>query len=33
VEFATAIDDLGIDSIRVPEHPIFTTECWTMLAA
>jgi len=31
--FAQAVDDLGFDSIWVPDHPFFITDCWAMLAA
>jgi alkanesulfonate monooxygenase SsuD/methylene tetrahydromethanopterin reductase-like flavin-dependent oxidoreductase (luciferase family) len=31
--FAQAVDDLGFDSIWVPDHPVFTTDCWIALAA
>jgi alkanesulfonate monooxygenase SsuD/methylene tetrahydromethanopterin reductase-like flavin-dependent oxidoreductase (luciferase family) len=31
--FARAGDELGIDSLWVPDHPMFITDCWTALAA
>ena len=30
---AQAVDDLGFDSIWVPDDPFFTTDRWAMLAA
>src|SRR5262249_21621707 len=33
LRFARAVDELGLDSLWVPDHPIFATDCWTALAA
>jgi alkanesulfonate monooxygenase SsuD/methylene tetrahydromethanopterin reductase-like flavin-dependent oxidoreductase (luciferase family) len=30
---ARAADDLGVDSLWVPDHPVATMDCWTTLAA
>jgi alkanesulfonate monooxygenase SsuD/methylene tetrahydromethanopterin reductase-like flavin-dependent oxidoreductase (luciferase family) len=31
--FARAGDELGLDSLWVPDHPMFITDCWIALAA
>ena len=31
--FARAGDEFGLDSLWVPDHPMFITDCWTALAA
>ena len=33
LSFARAVDELGLDSLWVPDHPMFTMDCWTTLAA
>jgi hypothetical protein len=31
--FARTVEALGFDSMWVPDHPMFTTDCWAALAA
>jgi alkanesulfonate monooxygenase SsuD/methylene tetrahydromethanopterin reductase-like flavin-dependent oxidoreductase (luciferase family) len=31
--FARAVDELGVDSLWAPDHPMFITDCWVALAA
>jgi alkanesulfonate monooxygenase SsuD/methylene tetrahydromethanopterin reductase-like flavin-dependent oxidoreductase (luciferase family) len=33
LRFARAVDESGLDSLWVPDHPTVTTDCWTTLAA
>jgi alkanesulfonate monooxygenase SsuD/methylene tetrahydromethanopterin reductase-like flavin-dependent oxidoreductase (luciferase family) len=33
LNLARAADELGLDSVWVPDHPVFATDCWTTLTA
>src|SRR5262252_5689593 len=33
IAFARAGDELGLDSLGAPDHPMFVTDCWSALAA